>query len=69
MDPCSNIQVQLTSRQDHEFLLTQYCLFTKKQVLFYMIQKDFVFFFKQAELDYYYLSFGVFLLTAVVKYN
>lgn len=39
-NPHSNIQVQLTARQDHEFLLTQYCLFTKKQVLFYMILKD-----------------------------
>lgn len=40
------------------------------QVLFYMVLKNFVGFLKQAELDdCYYLSFGIFLLTAVVKYN
>lgn len=49
-------------------LLNIACL-QKRQILFYIILKNFVGFFKQAELDYYYLSFGVFLLTAVVKYN
>lgn len=49
-------------------LLSIACL-QKKQILFYIILKDFVVFFKQAELNYFYLSFGVFLFTAVVKCN
>lgn len=61
-NPHSNIEAQLTSKWDPKFLPTQYCLFTKKQVLFYIILKDFPFL-KQSELGYYYyLSFEGFFI-------
>lgn len=67
-NPHSNIQIQLTSRWDHEFLLTQYCLFTKRAG--FNFNRIFHFLSSQNLLNIIiYLSFFFFVFTAAVIYN
>lgn len=72
-NPHSNIQIQLASRWDHEFLLTQYCLFTKRAgFILHNFNRSFHFLSSQNLLIiiiYLSLFFFFFVFTAAVKYN
>lgn len=70
-NPHSNIQIQLTSRWDHEFLLTQYCLFTKRAgFILNNFNRIFHFLSSQNLLNIIiYLFFFFFVFTAAVIYN